>query len=203
MVAATLHTEEPAVGAPAADELETARLRMRLFTPADLDRMCEITSDSGVMRFIGHGHPLSREQTLVNLDMIMNGFRRRGYGRWALERRDTGALVGYCGLSSGNPEVGIELAYMLAREEWGRGLAHEAGRASLRYGFETLGVESIAGLTLHDNLRSRLVLERLGMKFVRDAFYYEFTCVHYQIARADWRADASSYRVLPRRHPSE
>src|SRR5215213_1619176 len=139
---------------------------MRLFTPDDIDRMCEITRDPEVMRYIGYGHPLSREETLTNLNKIMNGFRRRGYGRWALERRDTGALVGYCGLSSGNPDVGIELAYMLAREEWGRGLALEAGRAALRYGFETLGVESIAGLTLHGNLRSRKVLERLGMKFV-------------------------------------
>jgi ribosomal-protein-alanine N-acetyltransferase len=196
VAAAILRTEATEVGAPAADELETARLRMRLFTPADVDRMCEITSDPGVMRFIGHGHPLSREQTLKNLDMIMSGFRRRGYGRWALERRDTGALVGYCGLSSGNPEVGIELAYMLAREEWGRGFALEAGRASLRYGFETLGVASIAGLTFHDNLRSRAVLERLGMKFIRDASYYDFACVHYQIARADWRPDGSHYRVI-------
>lgn len=196
MVAATLHTDAPEAGAQAADELQTARLRMRLFTPDDLDRMCEITRDPEVMRFIGYGHPLSREETLTNLNMIMNGFRRRGYGRWALERRDTGALVGYCGLSSGNPDVGVELAYMLAREEWGRGLALEAARASLRYGFETLRMDSIAGLTFHDNRRSRLVLERVGMKFIRDAHYYDFACVHYAMARADWRADGSPYRVV-------
>lgn len=186
----------PEAGAIVADELETARLRMRLFTPDDSERMCEITRDPEVMRFIGYGHPLTREETLKNLDMITSGFRRRGYGRWALERRDTGRLVGYCGLSSGNPDVGIELAYMLAREEWGRGLAVEAARASIRYGFETVGVDSIAGLTFHDNLRSRAVLERIGMKFIRDAHYYDFACVHYAIARADWRADGSHYRVV-------
>jgi len=196
VAAATLHTDAPEVGATVADELETARLRMRLFTEADLDRMCEITRDREVMRYIGYGHPLTREETLTNLNMIMNGFRRRGYGRWALERRDTGALIGYCGLSSGNPEVGIELAYMLAREEWGQGFALEAGRASLRYGFETLGVGSIAGLTLHGNSRSRVVLERLGMKFIRDATYYEFACVHYALAREDWRDDGSYYRII-------
>ena len=199
MVAATLHTQESEAGAKVADELETARLRMRLFTPEDLDRMCEITSDPEVTRFIGYGNPLTREETRHNLELIMNGFRRRGYGRWALERRDTGALVGYCGLSSGNPEVGIELAYMLAREEWGRGLALEAGRASLRYGFETLGVASIAGLTLPGNRRSQAVLERLGMKFIRDARYFDFDCVHYAIARADWRPDGAHYRVVSRR----
>ena len=196
MVAATLHTEAPEVGAPVADGLETARLRLRLFTLDDLDRLCEITRDPDVMRYIGYGVPLSREETLKNLDMIMNGFRRRGYGRWALERRDTGGLVGYCGLSSGNPQVGIELAYMLAREEWGKGLALEAGRAALRYGFGTLGVSSIAGLTLPGNSRSRTVLERLGMKFVREARYYDFDCVHYALARADWRDDDSYYRII-------
>jgi RimJ/RimL family protein N-acetyltransferase len=195
MVAATLHTDVARGGAIAADEIETARLRLRMFRPADLDRMCEITSDPEVTRFIGYGVPLTREETQTNLNMIMNAFRRRGYGRWALERRDTGALIGYCGLSSGNPEVGIEVAYMLAREEWGRGLAVEAGRASLRYGFEALRVDSVAGLTFHDNARSRAVLERLGMRFVRDAHYYDFACVHYAIARADWRADGSHYRV--------
>lgn len=196
MVAATLYTDAPEVGAPAVDEIETARLRMRLFTPADVDRMCEITRDPEVMRFIGYGHPLTREETRTNLNMIMSGFRRRGYGRWALERRDTGALVGYCGLSAGNPEVGIELAYMLAREEWGKGLALEAGRASLRYGFETLGVDSVAGLTFHDNSRSRAVLERLGLKFIRDAHYYDFACVQYAIARENWRDQNLYYRLL-------
>jgi len=196
VVAALLRTEEIEAGPVVADGLETARLRMRLFEPGDLDRMCEITRDPEVVRYIGYGHPLTREETRANLAKIMDGFRRRGYGRWALEWRDTGALVGYCGLSSGNPEVGIEVAYMLAREEWGKGLALEAGRASLRYGFETLGVDSIAGLTLPGNLRSRRVLERLGMKFVRDGTYFGFDCVHYAVARADWRDDDSPYRVI-------
>lgn len=184
------------VGASVADELETARLRLRLFTTDDLDRMCEFTRDPAVMRYIGHGRPFTREETLKSLGAIMSAFSRRGYGRWALERRDTGTLIGYCGLSSGNPEVGIELAYLLAREEWGKGFALEAGRAALRYGFENLGVDSIAGITIRGNDRSCNVLERLGMKFLRRANYYEFPCVHYVAARDDWRHGDSYYRVL-------
>ena len=195
MLATLLHTEAPPE-AFAADRVETARLRMRLFAPGDLDRMCEITRDPEVMRYIGHGHPFSREETRANLAQIMDRFRRRGYGRWALERRDTGRLIGYCGLSSGNPEVGVEVAYMLAREEWGKGLALEGAGAALRYGFETLGVNSIAGITIRGNRRSCKVLERLGMTFVRDASYYDFPCHHYSIARADWRDQCSFYRVI-------
>jgi ribosomal-protein-alanine N-acetyltransferase len=194
MVAATLHTDAgPSPEIFTADGVETSRLRLRMFRPEDLDAMCAITRDAEVMRYIGHGRPLTREETRENLSRIVSAFRRRGFGRWALELKETGALVGYCSL--GNEEVGVELAYMLSRGAWGRGLALEAGRASLRYGFERLGVGSIAGLTMQDNRRSRRVLERLGMSFVRDAHFYGFDCAHYAVAREDWRDDGSLYRV--------
>jgi ribosomal-protein-alanine N-acetyltransferase len=197
MVSATLHTDAgPSAGHFIADEVETSRLRLRMFEPDDLDAMSEITRDPEVMRYIGHGHPLTREETHANLANIVAAFRRRGFGRWALVLKETGALVGYCGLSNGNEEVGVELAYMLARGGWGQGLALEAGRACLRYGFERLGLQAVAGLTMHDNRRSRRVLERLGMSFVRDAHYYGFDCVQYSIARDDWRDDGSLYRVI-------
>ena len=196
MVAVTLHTDAEPWAAFRADSIETARLRLRMFTPEDLDPLCEITSDPEVMRYIGHGLPLSRDETEANLSNIVSAFRRRGFGRWALEKKAGGRVVGYCGLSLGVEEVGVELAYMLARPEWGTGLATEAGRACLRYGFERLGVESIAGLTMHDNWKSRRVLERVGMRYVRDARFHGFDCVWYSVARRDWRDDGSFYRVI-------
>jgi len=196
MVAATLHTGAgPSPDIFTADRVETSRLRLRMFRPEDLDALSGITRDPEVMRYIGHGQPLSREETRENLTRIVSAFSRRGFGRWALELKETGVLVGYCGLSLGNEEIGVELAYMLARGAWGLGLALEAGRATLRYGFERLGLGSIAGLTMHDNRRSRRVLERLGMSFVRAAHFYGFDCVHYAVAREDWRDDGSLYRV--------
>lgn len=199
-MSATLHTDAlPPSDLSRVDEVETSRLRLRMFRPEDLDAMCEITRDPEVMRYIGHGHPLTREETRQNLARIVAAFRRRGFGRWALELKETGELAGYCGLSLGDDEVGVELAYMLARGAWGRGLALEAGRACLRYGFERLGLSSIAGLTFHDNRRSRRVLERLGMSFVRAAHFYGFDCVHYAVARADWRDDGSLHRVKSER----
>jgi len=176
--------------------LETERLIVRPLEPEDRPVFTGFTRDPEVMRYIGHGHALTREETHENLSRIVAAFGRRGFGRWALELKETGALVGYCGLSLGNEEIGIELAYMLARGAWGRGLALEAGRASLRYGFERLGLSSIAGLTMQDNRRSRRVLERLGMGFVREAHFYGFDCVHYAVARGDWRDDCSLYRVI-------
>lgn len=196
MVTATLLTETEHEADFAASGLETARLQLRMFRREDLDALSEMTADPLVMRYIGHGRALSREETRSNLDSIIAAFRRRGFGRWALESKETGALVGYCGLSLGNQEVGVELAYMLARGVWGRGLALEAGRACLRYGFETLKLASVAGLTFHGNRRSRRVLESLGMSYVGAAHFYGFDCVRYSVSRADWRGDGSPYRVV-------
>jgi ribosomal-protein-alanine N-acetyltransferase len=196
VVAVRLHTDAGPSAPFAADRVETARLRLRQFTPEDLDALCEITRDPEVMRYIGPGLPLSREETAANLGNLISAFSRRGFGRWALEKKAGGQLIGYCGLSLGLEEVGVEVAYMLARAEWGTGLATEAGRACLRYGFERLGLESIAGLTMHDNRKSRRVLERLGMKYVRAARFHGFDCAWYSVARRDWRDDGSFYRVV-------
>jgi ribosomal-protein-alanine N-acetyltransferase len=196
MASALHHTDAEQAPRFGFDEIETARLRLRMFTPDDLDALCELTRDSEVMRYIGQGRPLTRDETQFNLTSIISAFRRRGFGRWALVKRDGGALVGYCGLSFGNGEVGVELAYMLAKAEWGQGLATEAGRASLRYGFERLERETVAGLTFRDNFKSRRVLERLGMKYLRDGRFYGFDCVWYAIQREEWRDDDSAYRVV-------
>jgi ribosomal-protein-alanine N-acetyltransferase len=196
MVAALLHTDAAQAQQSAADEIETTRLRLRMFTPDDLDALCDITRDPDVMRYISEGRPLTRDETRQNLTIIINAFRRRGFGRWALIKKDSGALVGYCGLSTAHAEkVGVELAYMLARSEWGQGLATEAGRACLRYAFETLKCDSVSGLTMSDNFRSRHVLERLGMKYLRSALFYGFDCVWYEVLREEWRDDGSLYRV--------
>ena len=176
--------------------LETSRLLLRAFTPEDLDALHLMTRDPEVMRYIGDGNTLTRAETERNLSMIIRSFRRRGFGRWALVRKETGALAGYCGLGLGSEEVGVELAYLLAKSEWGQGLATEAGAATLRYGFEELRLGAIAGLTRPENARSRRVLERLGMKYVRDGSYHGYSCVCYSISRGDWRPDGSPYRVI-------
>ena len=196
MAAELLHADPEQCRHAATDGLETARLRLRLFRPDDLDELAAIARDPEVMRHIGPGKPLTREETEFNMTRIIETFRRRGFGRWAVVKKDTGALAGYCGLSFGDEEVGTELAYLFARSEWGKGLATEAASACLRYGFERLGLDSIAALTRHENTRSRRVMERLGMRYVRAGHYYGYSCVCYSITRGEWQPDDSMYRVV-------
>jgi RimJ/RimL family protein N-acetyltransferase len=158
-------------------EVETARLRLRAFTLEDLEDLSRIAGDAEVMRHIGGGLPFTRDETLFNLTNIVNAFRRRGYGRWALEKKDGGGLIGYCGLAHGSDEIGVELVYLLAREEWGKGVATEAASATLRYGFESLGFDSIAAVT-------------------RPTRYHGYSCVCYTLTRDEWRApEGAIYRV--------
>src|SRR5947209_10018971 len=194
-MAASLRQDGEQSGHFVADRVETSRLHLRAFTPADLDDLHLITRDPEVMRHIGDGHPLTRAETERNLTKIICAFQRRGFGRWALVRKETGALAGYCGLSLGSEEVGVELAYLLAKSEWGKGLATEAASATLRYGFGQLGLGAIVALTRPENVRSRRVMERLKMKYVGDGNYYGYSCVWYSVSRDEWRPDGSLYRV--------
>lgn len=197
MAASLTYKDGEPARAVRAREIETSRLRLRPFTPDDLDELSRITADPEVMRHIGDGQALTREETEHNLHSIIEAFHRRGYGRWALIEKAGGALLGYCGLALPRESPGIELVYLLARRAWGRGLATEASAACLRYGFEELRLERVYALTMPGNLRSRRVLERLGMKFLRDDCYYGYDCVCYALARDDWRRDTSVYRLRP------
>jgi RimJ/RimL family protein N-acetyltransferase len=187
------HPEAAARAVESFDELETARLRLRMFTHGDSFDLSAITRDPEVMRFIGEGRPISSEETAANLGSIINAFRRRGFGRWAVVHKESGRLIGYCGFSANNIAAGVELAYMLARPFWGLGLATEAARACLRYAFEELRLPSVSAITRPGNQRSRRVMEHLGMKFLREEVYISYDCVHYAIERDEFRPDDSTY----------
>jgi ribosomal-protein-alanine N-acetyltransferase len=198
MVALTHKVNEDAhTGISRFDELETARLRLRMFTQGDAFEFSSITCDPDVMRYIGEGRPISAQETAANLDSIISAFRRRGFGRWGVVHKESGRLIGYCGFSAGIPTAGVELAYMLARPFWGKGIATEAARACLRYGFEKLVLPAISGITRPSNLRSRRVMESLGMKFLCEEVYMSYDCVHYAIERGEFIPDDSTYILHP------
>lgn len=190
-------TARPRAGATRVHELETARLRLRLFTPEDTAGLSRITRDPEVMRYIGEGQPLTWDETDYNLKTIVRAFCRRGYGRWAMVHKAGGRLLGYCGFTMFEEEVGVELAYMLARPYWGMGLAAEAARACVRYAFDGLKLESLAALTMPGNARSRRLLEKLGMRHVGARCLRGYDCVEYRIGREDFRPDGSLYLAKP------
>ena len=146
------------------DELETARLRLRRFRPDDLGTLERWHTDDVLMRYMGRG-AFTREETEGALERYLRHWDEHGFGLWAVEDKETGVLIGRTGLAyhriwPHDPEVG----WLIDREWQGRGLAQEAGAACIRFGFEKLGFERIVSICTPDNLASRRVMAKLGLR---------------------------------------
>ncbi len=111
--------------------------------------------------------PLDRAESDALIDRIEAQFEARGYGLWAVERRDDGAFLGFAGLAVQTFEAPftpcVEVGWRFAREFWGNGYATEAARAALEFGFTEAGLDEIVSLTSVGHEKSRAVMERLGM----------------------------------------
>lgn len=109
--------------------------------------------------------PLSRRESDAVVDRIEAAFEERGWGLWALEAPE--GFIGFTGLSVPRFEVdflpAVEVGWRLARSAWGKGYASEAASASLRYGFEEMGLEEVISFTARTNLPSERVMQRIGM----------------------------------------
>jgi ribosomal-protein-alanine N-acetyltransferase len=141
--------------------LLTPRLELRAFRPSDLDALAAIYADPEVMRYIRSGvaeGPRTREQTAASMNAYAAKWDQHGYGVWAVVSRADGQLLGVCGFVDR-----AEIGYIFGRAAWGQGIATEAARAGLWYGFERLCCEEIGAGAKRENVASPRVLEKLGM----------------------------------------
>jgi RimJ/RimL family protein N-acetyltransferase len=146
-------------------EVCTYRLLLRRWLATDREPFAQLNADAEVMRYFPA--PLSRPESDALAGRADALFDSHGYGLWALERRDTGEFVGFTGLApmpAGIPGAGgVEVGWRLARSAWGHGYATEAATAAVRFGIDTVGLAEVNSITAVGNLRSRRVMERLGM----------------------------------------
>ncbi|HMA33885.1 MAG TPA: GNAT family N-acetyltransferase [Chloroflexia bacterium] len=176
-------------------EIETARLRLRLFRPDDLDALAPIYADPDVMRYMRSGQPATREQTMRTLDRLIGMWDAQGKGLWAVEHKADRVLIGQCGLFHLDNTPEVEVAYLLAQPYWGAGLASEAARACLRYGFEEWGLPRIVAVARPENRASQQVMRKIGMLYEKHARYYDLDVVYYAIDRAAFQPDAAPYQI--------
>jgi len=145
--------------------LHTPRLVLRRFTGDDLDAIGAVFGDPEVMRYVGSRRaPWTSEEVGEALDRVEAHWREHGFGPLAVVERATGVVTGECGLQLLEEGPDVELAYTLARGVWGRGYAAEAAAAVLKWGFGTLGLARVVGVTYPENLASQRVLEKVGMR---------------------------------------
>lgn len=146
---------------------ETPRLILREFTEADVAAYFEMGNDPRVTRFTGDPAYQNLEQALESLRARpLADYRKHGYGRWAVVLKSSGDVIGLCGLKFLDELQAVDLGYRLLPPYWGQGLATEAARPTLRYGFETLRLDEILGLVDPNNVPSVRILQKLGMTFV-------------------------------------
>ncbi|MEZ4434999.1 MAG: GNAT family N-acetyltransferase [bacterium] len=144
----------------------TARLDVRWLTRDDYDVMYACYSDADAMRFVGDGTPITPEDCARWVDVTLANYETRGYGMSALVLRETGAVVGFCGLVHPGGQVEVELKYTLLRGFWGRGLASEAAAGMVRYGMDVLGIGRIIATIDPAHDVSARVLRKVGFRWV-------------------------------------
>ncbi|HEY2252885.1 MAG TPA: GNAT family N-acetyltransferase [Planctomycetaceae bacterium] len=146
--------------------LETGRLLLREYVAGDAAATFELGSNAEVQRY-------TRDPLLTSIDQAQEmllrhpiaDYRKHGFGRWAVVCKADGRLIGFAGLKYLDELREVDVGYRLLPEYWGRGLATEAVRASVQYGFETLKLSRIIGLVDPENTRSVRVLEKSGLAF--------------------------------------
>ncbi len=148
--------------------LETRRLILRPWREEDRAAFAAINADPRVMAHFPK--VLDRSESDEIFARVLDGFAGQGYGPWALEARGGRPFVGFCGIWSPRFSAHftpcIEIGWRLAFGAWGRGYATEAAQAALAFAFDRMELEEIVAYAVPENLRSRQVMERLGM--VRD-----------------------------------
>lgn len=169
---------------PVVKALWTHRLRLRPWREGDAPALAAMNADPEVMRYVGSG-PKPYHVALAQARETIAENRDDGLGLWAIEARASGSFHGWVGLFPLDGGDEIELGYRLPRASWGRGIATEAGRRLVAYGFADLGLERIAAITDTRNFASRRVLEKLGFgrKGLRTAYGVE-GCLYYLLTPA-------------------
>ncbi|NKI72428.1 GNAT family N-acetyltransferase [Collimonas pratensis] len=147
-------------------ELESPRLLLRQWRDADLSELAAMCADPQVMRYFPAA--LNHEESAALIGRIREHFAQHGFGLWALERKDSGALIGLTGLLqvgfSAPFTPAVEIGWRLARPHWRQGYASEAATAALAAGFEQLRLEQIVSFTADSNLPSQKVMQAIGMQ---------------------------------------
>jgi len=158
--------------------IETERLILRELRITDLEGMFELDSDPEVHKYLGKKPVINRAASEKILENVLNQYRERGIGRWAVINKSTNEFMGWSGLRL-NTEYNMngftkyyDVGYRLIKRFWGHGFATESSKTAIDYAFNVLKLEVIYGITEIGNQASHNVLLKIGLKYIED-FYFE------------------------------
>ncbi|MDD2768105.1 MAG: GNAT family N-acetyltransferase [Methylococcus sp.] len=194
--------------APALIEPETERLRLRQWRESDLEPFARLNADPRVMEYFPR--PLVRAESDALAGRIAALIEQRSWGFWAAELKASGEFIGFVGLHVPSAELPfspcVEIGWRLDFRYWGYGYATEAAEAALHVGFAGQNLTEIVAFTAVDNLRSRAVMRRLGMRPDPQTFQHPAVpagsplrehCL-YRLGRGEWMERQPETAFSPR-----
>ena len=156
---------------------------MRAMTAEDASDVFALNSNPAVMRYTHEPLMKSVEEAKLALESYPD-FETVGFGRWGCFLKETGQMIGFCGLKYLADYEEVDVGYRLLPEFWGRGLATEASRACVQFGFERIGLERIKGLVVPEHRASIRVLEKSGLTFENEFWEQDLRVLRYSICRS-------------------
>jgi len=163
--------------------LETDNLILRNFVMEDDKLLLEIMADGGMPHLAQFG-PLDINYTQGFLNRMLESYKNNGFGIWAVIKKDTNNLIGWCGIHKvkiNEMEEKPELAYRIYKNLWGKGLATEAATAVRDYAFNVLKLPEIVSCISHNNERSMRVAEKVGLTYWKEGIFKGQSCRIYKI----------------------
>lgn len=143
--------------------LDTKRLYLREMDQGDFSSLCEILQDEKTM--YAYEGAFSDGEVQQWLDRQLSRYQQWGFGLWAVVLKETGKMIGQCGLTMQpwkESEV-LEIGYLLNRSYWHKGYAAEAAEACKKYAFDMLKAEEVCSIIRDTNTASQNVAVRNGM----------------------------------------
>ncbi len=157
--------------------LETPRLILREIELTDVEDMFEMDSDPEVHKYILQSPVQSKDEILEVVNMLRNQYAENGIARWAVVDKNTGEMLGWCGIKYYMDELNghqnfYEHGYRFKQKHWGKGYATESSKVVLDWAFKNLNTETIYAITDLDNAASIHVLNKLGFE-LKEVFPYD------------------------------
>ncbi len=172
-------------------KIETERLILRELIQSDENGIFELDSNPAVHTYLGNKPITEIEEARKYIEILNQQYLENGIGRWAVIDKFTEEFIGWSGIKlikepMNNHNNFYEIGYRLIEKHWGKGIATETTFALLEYAFENLKTEKIYAICEIENLGSKNVLLKTGLKLIETFDYNGTECNWFEISKNEW-----------------
>jgi RimJ/RimL family protein N-acetyltransferase len=172
-------------------KIETERLILRAIVPSDAEAMFLLDSNPNVHLYLGNNPVESIEQSMDYIESLQIQYIQNAIGRYAVILKETNEFIGWAGLKFiKEPENNYlnfyEIGYRLREEFWGKGYGYEAAKAWLHHGFIKMNIPIIYASAHIENVGSRRILEKIGLRLVSEYNHDGIPCIWYELDKIDY-----------------